>query len=214
MKSMKKVGGITLAVALVAVLAFAQGAGALREVYVSGVYKVVNAAGTVVYTITPSTGAFAWVSGRTSVSRQVATRAKVGGTAGWVVGAATDLPYAATMAASQSAGTLVIPIDGLHIGDTITGFRIVAQVESAGQTVTIDAVLKAVTNVAAEPTAADIGTGMTQVSVTADTAVSSEKTGLTETVTRGKSYYLLITATTGSSADIILQHCEVTVTES
>ncbi len=43
------------------------------------------------------------------------------------------------MAASQSAGTLVIPIGGLHIGDTITGFKVIAQVESAGNVVTIDA---------------------------------------------------------------------------
>jgi hypothetical protein len=118
------------------------------------------------------------------------------------------------MAASQTAGTLVIPLDNLTVGDTITGFRIVAQVESAGNAVTIDAALRAVTNVAAEPTDAAIGSGMTQVSVIADTAVSQAKTGLTEVVTSGKSYYLLVTATTLGSTDIILQHCEITVTES
>lgn len=150
---------------------------------------------------------------RSAQSFQVATRAKVGGTAGWVVGAANDLPYMATMAASQTAGTLVVPLNGLRIGDTITGFRIVAQIESAGGAVTIDAILRAVTNVAAEPTDAAIGTGMTQVSVTADTAASSTKTGLTEVVTSGKSYYLLITATTAAATDIILQHPEVTVTQ-
>lgn len=144
---------------------------------------------------------------------QVGARAKVGATAGWVVGAATNLPYSATMAASQTGGTLVIPLDSLKIGDTITGFRVIAQVESAGGTVTIDAILRAVTNVAAEPTDAAIGTGITQVSVTADTAVSAAKTGLTEVVTSGKSYYLLITATTAAATDIILQHPEITVTQ-
>lgn len=147
---------------------------------------------------------------RTGYTVQVGTRAKVGGTAGWVVGAATDLPYVATMAASQTAGTLVIPIDGLHIGDTITGFKINAQIESAGNTVTLDAALRAVTNVAADPTDAAIGS-ITQVSVTADTASAASKTGLTEVVTSGKSYYLLITGTTAASTDIILQHCEITV---
>ncbi len=141
-------------------------------------------------------------------TRQIGTRAKVGGTAGWVVGAANDLPYVGTMAASQAAGTLVIPIDGLRIGDVITGFKINAQVESAGNAVTIDAALRAVTNVAADPTDALIG-AMTQVSVTADTAVASSKTGLSETVTSGKTYYLLITATTLAATDIILQACEV-----
>jgi len=148
---------------------------------------------------------------RTGYTTQVGTRAKVGGTAGWVVAAATDLPYVATMAASQTAGTLVIPIDGLHIGDTITGFKIHAQIESAGNAVTLDAALRAVTNAAAEPTDAAIGS-ITQVSVTADTASAASKTGLTEVVTSGKSYYLLITGTTLGSTDIILQHCEITVT--
>lgn len=209
MKIMKKIGA-GVALALVAAVVFAQGAGALRERYVAGVFQVVNAAGTVVYSINPSTGAII----RTGVTKKLGPHAKVGAAAGWVLGGANNLPYVATVAASQSAGTLVIPLDGLKVGDTITGFRIVAQVESAGGTVTIDAALRAVTNVAAEPTDAAIGTGMTQVSVTADTAVSATKTGLTEVVASGKSYYLLITATTGSSTDIILQHCEITVTES
>jgi hypothetical protein len=210
MKSRIKAYIAAVALVLIAAPAFPQAAGHLRERYRNGVLEYVNRAGTVVYSINPSTGAII----RTGIEKQIATRAKVGGTAGWVLGAANDLPYVATMAASQTAGTLVIPIDGLKIGDTITGFRIVAQVESGGNAVTIDAVLRAVTNVAAEPTDAAIGTGMTQVSVTTDTAVSATKTGLTETVTSGKSYYLLITATTLGSTDIILQHPTITVTES
>lgn len=144
---------------------------------------------------------------------QVATRSKVGATAGWAVAAATNVPDLATLPASQTGSTLVIPLHGLRIGDTITGFRIIAQVESAGGAVTIDAILRATTNVAAEPTDAAIGTGITQVSVTADTAVSAVKTGLTEVVTSGKSYYLLITATTAAATDIILQHPEITITQ-
>lgn len=143
---------------------------------------------------------------------QVGTRAKVGGTAGFVVGAADNLPYVATCPASQTASTLIVPLDGLKIGDVISGFKVIAQVESAGGTVTIDGDLRATTNVAAEPTDASIGT-MTQVSVTADTAVSQAKTGLAEIVTSGKTYYLKLTATTGASCDIIVQACEVTVTE-
>ena len=185
-----------------------EGSGTLRSRYVNGVLTFYKTDGSVLYSIDPVNGKII----RTSRNYQVGTRAKVGTSAGWVLGAANDLPYVATMAASQSGGTLVIPIDGLCIGDTITGFKVVAQVESAGGTVTIDAALRAVTNVAAEPTDALIG-AMTQVSVTADTAVASSKTGLTETVTSGKSYYLLITATTAGSTDIILQHCEVIVTQ-
>lgn len=161
--------------------------------------------------VVDSSGQSLQSANRSSRTFQIASRAKVGGTAGWTVGAANDLPYTATMAASQSIGTLVIPIDGLAIGDTITGFKIVAQVESAGGIVTIDAELRAVTNVAAEPTDALIA-AMTQVSVTADTAVSQAKTGLSEVVTSGKSYYLLILATTAGSTDIILQHPEISIT--
>lgn len=146
-----------------------------------------------------------------SETRQIGTRAKVGATAGWTVGAADNLPYIATVAASQTGATLVLPIDGLQIGATITGFRIVAQIESAGNTVTLDADLRATTNVAAEPTDASIG-AVTQVSATADTAVSEAKTGLSEVVTSGKTYYLLLTATTALSTDIILQACEITTT--
>lgn len=142
---------------------------------------------------------------------QIGTRAKVGATAGWVVAAADNLPYVATLAASQTGSTLIIPINGLRIGDIIAGFTVNAQIESAGGAVTIDGDLRAVTNVAAEPTDASIGT-MTQVSVTADTASAQAKSGLSETVTAGKSYYLKITATTAASTDIILQHCEVVIT--
>jgi hypothetical protein len=188
---------------------YPEGSGALKARYVAGVLTFFKSDGTTLYSIDPTNG---YIS-RASQTYQVGTRAKVGATAGWVLGAANELPYVATMAASQSAGTLVIPIDGLRIGDIITGIKVIAQVESAGQTVTIDAALRAVTNVAADPTDALIGAGITQVSVTADTAVAASKTGLSETVTSGKSYYLLITATTGSSADIILQHCEITVTQ-
>lgn len=150
---------------------------------------------------------------RTGVERQVANRAKVGTTAGWTVGAANNLPYMGTVAASQTNSTLVVPVDNLKVGDTITGFKVAAQIESAGNTVTLDADLRAVTNVAAEPTDASVG-AITQVSVTADTAVAASKTGLTEVVAANKSYYVLLTATTAASTDIILLGLTTTVTES
>jgi hypothetical protein len=206
----KKIKAAALLAALVPALVFGQATGHVRERYVAGVLEYVNAAGTVIYSINPSTAAII----RTGVTRQVGYGAKVGAAAGWVVNAGANLPYVATMAASQTAGTLVIPIHGLKIGDTITGFRVVAQIESAGGAVTLDGALRATTNVAAEPTDAAIGTGMTQVAVSADTAASQVKTGLTEVVTSGKTYYLLVTGTTAASTDIILQACELTVTES
>jgi hypothetical protein len=149
---------------------------------------------------------------RTGQVRQINTRAKVGAGAGWAVGGATDNPTLATMAASQSAGTLVVPVDGLKIGDTITAFTINAQIESAGGTVTIDATLRTWTNVAADPTDASLG-GITQISVTADTAATATKSALSTVVAAGVTYYILITATTGSSCDIQLLSPTITVTE-
>jgi hypothetical protein len=125
---------------------------------------------------------------------------KAGATSGWVVNAGTNV-FEATLPASQTGSTLIVPLTGLCAGDTITGFRVVAQIESGGNTVTVDADLRAETNVAADPTDASIG-AITQVSVTADTAMSATKTGLTEVVSVTKRYYLLITATTGASTDI------------
>jgi hypothetical protein len=150
---------------------------------------------------------------RTGVDKHVRVGAKIGATAGWAVKAATNLPYLGTVPASQTGSTLVIPLTDLKVGDTITAFSIDAQIESAGGIVTLDADLRAVTNVAAEPTDASIGS-ITQVSVTADTAVDAAKTGLTEVVAFGKTYYLLLTATTAASTDIILLGARVTVTES
>jgi len=149
---------------------------------------------------------------RTAVERLVGTRAKVGATAGWTVGAGNDLPYMGTVAASQTAATLVVPLDGLKVGETITGFKVIGQIESAGNAVTLDADLRKITTVAAEPTDASVG-AITQISVTADTAVATEKTGLTEVVAANETYYVLLTATTLGSTDIILQGLTYTVTE-
>jgi hypothetical protein len=148
---------------------------------------------------------------RASVVKQISSRAKVGASAGWAIPTTTDNCILATMAASQTAGTLVLTIPELIIGHTITGFTINAQVESAGNIVTIDGDLRAITNVAADVSDASIAT-MTQVSVTADTAVSQAKTGIAEVVTAGKSYYILVTGTTNANTDIVLLNPTITVT--
>jgi hypothetical protein len=135
---------------------------------------------------------------------------KIGGTAGWAL-TANDLAEA-TVAASQTASTFVLPLTGLTIGDTVTSFKVVAQIESAGNTATLDADLRKLTNAAGDPTDASIG-AITQVSVTADTAVAAEKTGLTEVVAATEALYVLLTATTAASTDIRLLGITYTVTE-
>jgi hypothetical protein len=150
---------------------------------------------------------------RTAQRTQVLTRAKVGGTAGWVVGAADDLGLMATLPASQTSSTLVVPITGLKVGDTITSFSLIGQIESGGNTATLDANLRKMTSAAADVTDASVDS-ITQVSVTADAIVSASKTlGTPDVVAENETFYILITGTTAASTDVALQGVSVTVTE-
>lgn len=140
--------------------------------------------------------------------------AKVGGTAGWVV-AAADNVHLITCPASQTGSTLVIPISGLKVGWTITGFHLIGQIESAGNAVTVDAALRKQTAAAADVSDASVG-AITQLSVTADTIMSASNTrkaSLSEVIAADETFYALITATTGASTDIALQGVAVEVTE-
>lgn len=152
---------------------------------------------------------------RTGRTRIINTEAKIGATSGWTLGGGTvDTGLMATMAASQTAGTLVVPIPGLHVGDTITGFHLIGQIESASGAVTLDADLRKMTAAAADVTDASVDT-MTQISVTADTAITSANsavTGLSEVVAADETFYLLLTGTTAASTDIALQGVALTVT--
>lgn len=153
---------------------------------------------------------------RTSQKKLFVQGAKVGATSGWVVNAATNVGRMATCPASQTASTLVVPINGLKVGDTITGFHLIGQIESAGGTVTVNADLRKLTSAAADLVDASVGT-MTQLSVTADTIMSSSNTtkgSLTEVIGADETFYILITVTTAASTDIDLQGVAIIVTES
>lgn len=135
---------------------------------------------------------------------------KVGATAGWTVRAAADT-WMATVAASQTAGTLVIPFAGLRVGDLITGYHLLGQIDSGGNAVTLDAALyEFVPAVAASAASALSGTSMTQVSVTADTKldVNNTEKKLTEAnwieVQQDRTLFALLTATTLGTTDIEL----------
>lgn len=144
----------------------------------------------------------------------VATNAKVGATSGWTVAAAADTALV-TCPASQSAATLVVPVGPFKAGWTITGFHLVGNVTSAGNTVTVDAALRSGTAAAAAPTDVSVG-AMTQVSATSNTILSSSNTtkaSLTQVVGANQNFYMLITCTTGGSTTVVLQSIAVTVTE-
>lgn len=153
------------------------------------------------------------VLSRPSQTRQIGTRAKVGTTSGVVVGAANNLGTIATVPASQTAATMVIPVDGLKVGDTITGFKINGCINSAGGAVTVDANLRKLTPAAAAGgTDASVGS-ITQVSVSAATLMAAAKTGLSEVVATGVTYYILVTITTAGSTTVEFEAAEITVTE-
>jgi hypothetical protein len=144
----------------------------------------------------------------------VASTGKVGGTAGFVTRAASNIDLV-TLPASQSASKFVIPVTGLKVGDVITGFSLAGQIESAGGAVTLDAELRKMTAAAADVADASVGS-MTQIAVTADTAITdanSTKTGLSEIVGEDESFYLLITGTTAASTDVCLQSAKIILTE-
>ncbi len=152
---------------------------------------------------------------RTSQKRLIQVGAKVGATSGWLVNAADDKNSLARCPASKTGSTLVIPVNGLKVGDTITGFHLVGQIESAGGTVTVDADLRKQTAAAADLSDASVG-AITQLSVIADTIISatnSRKASLADVVGADETFYVLITATTAGSTDIDLQALAIEVTE-
>jgi len=151
--------------------------------------------------------------------RQIITpicgNAKVGATAGWVITAADDISQG-TLPQSQTSSTLVIPVTGLEIGDTITGVSVSGQVESAGGAVTLVMSVRKTVATAAGNTDAELGTDNVG-SLTADTLISSANlvvTGLTDVLAEGEAVYVLLTGTTAATTDIALNSIITTVTKS
>lgn len=139
---------------------------------------------------------------------------KVGTTAGWVVGAANNL-FLATIPAGVTAGKLVVPINGLQVGDIITGFYGVGQIESAGNAASISIDLRKMIAAAADVTDASVDAMDAPLSVTADTIISSANAvspTFAETVGADESFYFLVTATTAASTDIALQALVLNIT--
>jgi len=149
---------------------------------------------------------------RTSEYVQGIAGAKAGTTAGWTVRAGDNISLA-TCPASQTSATLVLPVTvDLRVGWTITGFKVIGQIESAGNTATLDADLRKHTSAAGDVADASVG-AITQISATEDTAVATAKTGLSEVVAAGETFYVLLTATTAASTDVALQGITLTVSE-
>lgn len=164
------------------------------------------------------TGAVTLTAGLVRTSQQYiipALASKVGGAAGWVVAAADNLAVA-TVPQSVTAGILIIPISGLKVGWTLTAVSLIGQCDSAGNTITVDMDIRKMTAATAGATDASLST-MTQLSVTADTAMSAANAAKTLTtpdvVAATETFYAKITVTTGATCDVELQGLLITVTE-
>ena len=220
---MKKIVAAIALVALAAV-AYAQIANVSSD-WSSGNLRFKDASGNVIVTFDGTNRKLSFPSGSTLelASGAVVSRAeqalyivgaKAGATAGWTVAAAANRG-GVQLPASQTNATLVIPITGLKVGDQITGFSLVGQVESAGNTATITADLRKLTAAAADLSDASVGAMAAPASLTADAILSSSnasKTGLSETVGADESFYVLVTGTTAASTDVDLQGVLVSIT--
>lgn len=146
---------------------------------------------------------------------QTIAYAKLGASgAGWVLGAA-DSVCLATLPATQTAENIVIPITiPLKVGWTITAFGLNGQIDSAGNTATLDADLRKHTEATAGYADASIG-AITQISKTADYKIISTdgKSSLAEVVALDESFYILVTGTTAATTDIEIASVWVTVSE-
>lgn len=143
---------------------------------------------------------------------------KVGATTGWVSGGgAVNTGLAGTLIASQTNSTLVIPITGLKEGDTIIGFHLIGQIESAGGSVTLNADLRKHAALAADPSDASLG-AIAALVVTADAKVDDTNAkkllDAPEVVGRDETFYVLLTGTTAAATDIALMGIAVLVQES
>ena len=161
------------------------------------------------------TVSFTGATTKTGIVEQHAHHAKIGAGAGFAVDAADNKNSLARCPASQTAATLVVPLS-VRVGDVLTGYYLVGQIESAGGIVTVDAALRKQTAAAADLTDAAVTSGgITQLSVTADTIISATNagvTGLAVTVAANETYYVLITVTTAASTDVDLQSVNLTKT--
>lgn len=151
----------------------------------------------------------------TQLSVPIMGQAKVGATAGWVITAGTDKSHA-TLPASQTASTLVIPFPALPVGSTVTAVGVGGQVESAGNNVTLTMSVRKQTNAAADNADAELSGGSDNVgTLTADTILSAANlgvTGLSEVIAADESLYVLLTGTTAASTDIDVTHLLITFT--
>ena len=137
---------------------------------------------------------------------------KPGSANGWLTTGGLVNLFNYTLPASEATtATLVFPISGLHVGDTITGIKVVGQAESAGNIAELDVTLRKITTAAAANVDALVGT-IPHIHIVADTALANSVGSLTEVVAADETFYFLLSGTTAANTDFDIQGVTVTVT--
>lgn len=135
-----------------------------------------------------------------AVQLVISGSAKVGTTAGWVVGAANNLGKIATLPKAITAGTLVVQIPRIAVGDRIVGAYLVGSLQGASTkhtTILLD--IRSLTAATAGATDASVSVMAAALDVQANTVMSKTNTpvaAVSHVVAEGESFYALITATT------------------
>jgi hypothetical protein len=141
---------------------------------------------------------------------------RVGATAGWVLTGIDNSK--ATIAASQTNSTVVIPVTGLKVGDIITGYSLLGMINAGatGNSTTINSALHSVQAVAGSATDTAITNATTSKISTVNAVLNSTVggvTGLSVTVAGDTTYYILVTGTTAAGVTASIHGALVTVTE-
>lgn len=143
-------------------------------------------------------------------------QAKEGATAGWNVDVAEDRALLGHVPNSKTACTLIIPLPGLNVGDTIVSFFLNGRIESAGSTVTVDAELFKHTAGAGAIADASLG-AITQVSETGDFLLSAASAGKILAAPEGmgdaETFYVVVTVTTGADGEVELISAGINLTQ-
>jgi len=118
----------------------------------------------------------------------------------------------AAVAASQTSEYVLIGLPGLKIGDEVISFRVLGALGSGGNNTVIDAKLrKATKNAGAAPTVSDVG-AITQVDVTANTALDAEKALVgPEIISADFQYFVWVEMTTGAGCTATITGVEIDV---
>lgn len=126
--------------------------------------------------------------------------AKAGTTAGWVIGAANNIGTLATLPKAITAGTLVVRVPRLNVGDRIVGAYLVGSVQATtGQASTIIFELRSLTAATTGATDARVAIMAATLSTEVNVVLSASNTPLpavSHVVVAGESFYALVTATT------------------